>query len=221
MHPAKDYPECPALDTIFSRMQENLPIAFIKQEWSCLVTLYEDGKSSIPPHSDNEQSILPESDIYTVSLGSTRSLIFQNIIGPVSEQSKYDLIHGSVHCMSRASQDSWEHSIPRSNLPDCGPRISLTFRRLQSTTRPTIPPIKRPVLQPPSPVRPTDTPRPRPKRILMLSDSLHVSFPTNMFDKKTAVCIKKRLPNFCLSDIHMFEDEFSYTDYVFFIMRGQ
>ena len=63
------------------------------------MTLYEDGKSSIPPHSDNEQSILLESDIYTVSLGSTRSLIFQNIIGPVSKQSKHDLMHGSVHSM--------------------------------------------------------------------------------------------------------------------------
>ena len=32
VHPAKDYPECPALDIIFSQMQENLPIAFTKQE---------------------------------------------------------------------------------------------------------------------------------------------------------------------------------------------
>ena len=215
VHPAKDYPECPALDAVITRMQENLPIPFTKEEWSCLVTLYEDGKSSIPPHSDNEQSIVPGSDIYTVSLGATRSLIFQNTIGPVSEQSKHDLPHGSVHCMSRASQDSWEHSIPPTQSPDCGPRVSLTFRKLQPVVRPTIPPIKRPVQQPTSPPRPTDTPRPRPKRILMLADSIHISFPTRMFDINSIVCIKKRLPNFCLSDLHLFENEFAYTDLVF------
>ena len=49
----------------------------------------------------------------------------------------------------------------------------------------------------------------------MLSDSIHASFPARLFDKSSVTCIKKRLPNFCLSDIHLFESEFQYTDYVF------
>ena len=49
----------------------------------------------------------------------------------------------------------------------------------------------------------------------MLSDSLHIAFPAHLFDKNSVVCIKKRLPNFCLSDLQLFEGEFQYTDFVF------
>ena len=49
----------------------------------------------------------------------------------------------------------------------------------------------------------------------IIFDSLHIAFPAHLFDKNSVVCIKKRLPNFCLSDLHLFEGEFQYTDFVF------
>ena len=206
-HPPRDYPTCVALDSVCSRLQASIP-DFNRSEWGCLITHYDSGKSYIPPHSDDEDSILPDSNIITVSVGATRTLIFQNIIGPILEQQKFDLQHGSVYKMSQGSQKFWEHSIPPSPSPECGPRISLTFRKLRTPNRPKVPPIAQP--QKDVPVEP-----PRPKRLLMLSDSIHLNFPTHLFDKKSVVCIKKKLPNFCLSDIHLYEDEFKYTDYVF------
>ena len=55
----------------------------------------------------------------------------------------------------------------------------------------------------------------RQKRLLLLPDSIHISFGTHLFDKQSVICIKKRLQNFCLSDLQKFENEFSYTDIVF------
>ena len=114
--------------------------------------------------------------------------------------------------MSQESQFGWEHGILPSQDEECGPRVSLTFRRLQTKERRVIPPIHKP--------DPLDTPtnfkviNQRPKRVLLLSDSVHTSFPTHIFDPNNLVCIKKRLSNFCLSDIQNFENEFAYTDYV-------
>ena len=137
-------------------------------------------------------------------------------LAPLQEQRKTELTHGSVHCMSRATQDSWEHSIPPALTPNCDPRISLTFRRLKEAPKPKIPPPHRAPTASKSnqsELTPTiETSSTRPKRLLMLSDSLHIAFPAHLFDKNSVVCIKKRLPNFCLSDLHLFEGEFQYTD---------
>ena len=212
VHPPCDYPTFPAMNTVISRMNDFLPdsAGFDKEQWSCLVTLYESGESFIPPHSDNEDTIVPDSEIYTVSIGATRKVVFQNIVGPLQNQQEVELVHGSVHRMSQSSQTSWEHSVPPSENPTCGPRLSLTFRRLRKTDRPIIPPIA-----PPNPNQNLNNPPVRPKRILLLADSIHASFPTHLFDPMSAVCIKKHLPNYCLSDINIFESEFAYTDYVF------
>ena len=213
-HPPCSYPDCAALDTVRSRLETSVPqeAGFDKDNWCCLVTLYEDGKAYIPPHSDNEESIVPGSDIFTVSIGETRTIEYQNILGPLIEKQQFDLLHGSVHQMSQSSQNYWEHGIPPSKSSDCGPRISLTFRNLQKSKRPTIPPISQPTTQSSHKTPPQPT---RPKRLLLLSDSIHLTFPTHLFDQKSVICIKKRLPNFCLNDIHQFGSEFGYTDYVF------
>ena len=132
---------------MFFRLQENLPesAGLIKDDWNTMITLYEDGKAHIPPHSDNEESIKPDSDIITVSIGATRTVIFQNIVGPLKEQQKFELSHGSVHSMTANSQCAWEHSIPPSLTPTCGPRLSLTLRKLRGLNHAsTIPPIAPP-----------------------------------------------------------------------------
>ena len=106
VHPATPFPDCPALDTVFAKLQENLPesAGLIKDDWNTMITLYEDGEAHIPPHSENEECIEPDSDIITVSIGATRTVIFQNIVGPLKEQQKFELPHGSVHSMTANSQ---------------------------------------------------------------------------------------------------------------------
>ena len=210
-----EYPTCEALDTVMSRIREHTgDQSFNKENLCCTVTHYPDSSSHIPMHSDDEESIVPGSCIVTVSIGASRIVTFQNIIGPLQPCRSLTLEHGSVHLMTHASQFEWEHGILPSPDHDqeCRPRILLTFRKLQAQERPKIPPICRP-----DPKQDTNVSvqHRKPKRVLLLSDSIHISFPTHLFDPKNAVCIKKRLPNFCLSDIHNFEDEFSYTDYVF------
>ena len=169
VHPTCQYPDSEALNSIISRMQHNIP-GFDIDNWCCMTTLYENGQSHIPPHSDNEDSIIPDSDIYTVSIGAQRILVLQNTVGPLQEQRKIELTHGSVHCMSRASQDSWEHSIPPALTPNCGPRIiSLTFRRLKEAPKPKIPPIAPPTASNSNQSEPTpaiETSSTRPKSCL-------------------------------------------------------
>ena len=217
-HEAAEYPSCEALDTVMSRVREHTgELRFNKEEWSCTVTHYPDSTSHIPMHSDDEDCIIPGSVIVTVSIGAARTVTFQNIIGPLQPPQHIPLQHGSVHLMSHASQFQWQHGILPSSDQECGPRISLTFRRLQSQERPHIPPISRPDSEhDPTPGTPINTHQShRPKRVLFLSDSVHISFPTHLFNPSNSICIKKRLPNFCLSDIQNFESEFAYTDYVF------
>ena len=96
---------------------------------SCLVTKYSGPRSYIPEHSDNERSIHPSSNIYTVSVGFDTTVRFRNIHSDdVKEQT---VKAGSVYAMTRASQDLFKHSIARNqSLSETDTRISLTFRSL-------------------------------------------------------------------------------------------
>lgn len=101
--------------------------------WFCfnsiMVTKYINGSQSIPFHSDNEPSIVSQSSIMTISLGTTRNLIFQPKGGdPYMSESAVPLGHGDVLFMSRFSQDVYEHSVPKDFSKNT--RISITFRKL-------------------------------------------------------------------------------------------
>ena len=222
VHSPNSYPANPALDRIIASLSEHLE-DFNKSTYSCLITLYEGGGNNLPFHSDNEESIVPGSDIVTVSLGHPRSVVFQNIVGPLSKRHTHPLQHGSVHLMTRDSQEFWEHCIPAAE-PSCGPRVSLTFRKLRvvSTSQP-IPPIRQPEHTPAPPTYPPDSedvssasPTPTPKRLLLLTDSINLGFPTDLVenpDKLMLICVKKVL--FELNKLDEYEHEFAYSDYVF------
>ena len=45
---------------------------------SCIVTKYSGVSSGIPEHSDNERMIRPDSNIYCVSLGQSRTITFRD-----------------------------------------------------------------------------------------------------------------------------------------------
>ena len=97
---------------------------------SCLVTQYENGSCSCPPHGDNELFISPGLDIFTFSIGASRTMEFESCsdhANQINESVKLktnDLISFSLN-----SQDFYHRSI----IPDetvNQPRFSLTFRSL-------------------------------------------------------------------------------------------
>ena len=209
-HEPHPYPECDLFTKIFDRMSSVDP-DFTRESYTCLVTLYQDGRSSIPPHSDNEAQIVPDSTIYTISVGAPRSLVLQNQVGVISETSVL-IPHGSLYSMSRESQTSWKHSIAADESVTT-PRVSFTFRRLLPLTE--LPPRPRapPITHPDNYQSPNAPPRGTHDRVLLLTDSILAGTPPQIFDRVDGHrCIKKM--NKQLVDIFNFEPEFRFTSTV-------
>ena len=204
-HDPKPYPKTNFFNDVSSTISKHDP-DFNLDSYTCLVTRYRDGDSDIAPHSDNEPSILPNSAIYTVSVGAERTLVCRNKLGVVSER-RYTLTSGSVNIMSRDSQDIWEHHIPQTKSSSA-PRISFTFRKIDPLYNPPPPPII-PVIKEFVSV----AHEPKPKRVLLITDSILSGFPVNMFDSNI-ICFKKSPVDRLLTNIDLFEHEFKYTDYV-------
>ena len=84
-----------------------------------MVTKYANGSQGIPFHSDDESSILPDSSILTISLGSTRNIAFRSKTSVTSDLTE-PLNHGDALLMTRASQDFYEHAIPKTSPKTSG-----------------------------------------------------------------------------------------------------
>ena len=97
---------------------------------SVLVTKFDNGKSFLPMHSDNENVIHPDSTILTVSLGETRSVKFQHLNQVASPECSVNVSHGDVYAMTCKSQSLYKHGIPKDYSK--GSRLSLTFRLIVS-----------------------------------------------------------------------------------------
>ena len=184
VHKAKHYPQNATIDHIFTQISEALQDpSFNKEQVTCLITKYEDGKCHIPFHSDDENKVT--GDIITLSLGASRDLVFRSKVGPVKQQI-HKLDHGCVYVMTRESQNFWEHGIlPQPEVQDC--RMSLTFRRLSQNAPPRqkIPRIHKPTHKP----MVTEQPQPK-ERLLFLTDSLLRDLP---FDLPNVQCVKREM----------------------------
>ena len=93
---------------------------------SCLVNRYADGNETLPEHSDNEGDINKLSSIFTISLGSQRTVHFRNTAS--NEITEVKCPGRSLYHMSRASQEFFKHCIKKETTGDKGVRYSLTFR---------------------------------------------------------------------------------------------
>ncbi|MCP4263862.1 MAG: alpha-ketoglutarate-dependent dioxygenase AlkB [Planctomycetes bacterium] len=128
-HSARDIQENTYLTNIVEELQQLLPDYKFN---SVMVTKYDSPESYIPPHSDDEECIVTDSHIITVSLGDTREIVFRR--KPPCDYSREVLVatHGSVYSMSRESQEYWDHSVPKVKSEEYGGiRLSLTFRLLR------------------------------------------------------------------------------------------
>ncbi|NQZ52534.1 MAG: alpha-ketoglutarate-dependent dioxygenase AlkB, partial [Moritella sp.] len=94
---------------------------------SCLISKYVSGKESCPPHEDNEDEIDPESNIYTLSIGADRQMVFHKKAD--SHTKSVELLARSLMVFSHMSQEVWKHSIPPQDDVESA-RYSFTFRMI-------------------------------------------------------------------------------------------
>ncbi len=93
---------------------------------SCLLNFYHSGNDGMGWHSDDENSMVKNSCIASLSLGESRVFHFKHNI----EKTKVSisLENGSLLLMKNEIQQYWKHSLPKSKKVK-SPRINLTFRK--------------------------------------------------------------------------------------------
>jgi alkylated DNA repair dioxygenase AlkB len=98
---------------------------------SCLLNLYHNGAEGMGWHCDNESSIVKNSTIASLSLGSERKFSFKHKIS--KETFSLNLENGSLLLMQGETQQNWLHSLPKA-MKIKEPRINLTFRKMLSNS---------------------------------------------------------------------------------------
>jgi alkylated DNA repair dioxygenase AlkB len=94
---------------------------------SCLLNLYHNGSEGLGWHSDNEDSLVKNAAIASISLGAERR--FDLMYKKTKQKVSVTLENGSLLAMKGPTQSHWLHSLPKSTRIT-EPRISLTFRRM-------------------------------------------------------------------------------------------
>jgi alkylated DNA repair dioxygenase AlkB len=115
-------PWTPALERIRDRVSALTGAGFN----AVLLNLYRDGRDGMGWHADDEPELGRNPVIASVSLGATRRFCLRH---RRRKGLKLDLPlpHGSLLCMSGATQHHWLHALPKTRLP-VAERINLTFR---------------------------------------------------------------------------------------------
>jgi len=95
----------------------------------CIVNWYDNNKSYIGPHSDNTEPLLPNSEIWTLSFGATRTMLVEKKKNLQENflKKKLTLRNGAIIIMGGTCQHTHKHSIPKDKI-DSGKRVSVTFR---------------------------------------------------------------------------------------------
>jgi alkylated DNA repair dioxygenase AlkB len=99
---------------------------------SVLANAYRDGMDSMGWHSDDEKELGPEPVIASLSLGAPRRFLLRPRTGPAGGPRAaiaLPLAHGSMLLMKGASQQRFQHALPRTKRA-VGLRINLTYRRV-------------------------------------------------------------------------------------------
>ena len=94
----------------------------------CTANKYIDSSAELSEHSDDEITLKPESDIFTVSLGSLRSITFRDVT--TGDEKVVTPETRSLYIMSQPSQFLWTHRMDAGDPKNVVNivRYSLTFR---------------------------------------------------------------------------------------------
>lgn len=93
----------------------------------CMANYYRDYRDHLGWHADDSPEMDHNYPIAVVSFGATREL-WTRLNGAI-DRDVYTLEHGSVFFMPVGMQQTHQHRIPKCSRQDCGPRLSLTFRK--------------------------------------------------------------------------------------------
>jgi alkylated DNA repair dioxygenase AlkB len=117
-------PWTPTLEEVRARASALAGVAFN----AVLLNLYRDGRDGMGWHADDEPELGRNPVIASVSLGAERRFCLRH---RRRRDLKVDLPlpHGSLLCMSGATQHHWLHALPKTSRPT-GERINLTFRQV-------------------------------------------------------------------------------------------
>jgi alkylated DNA repair dioxygenase AlkB len=127
----KPHPWTPALDVLRTQIEAACGARFN----SVLANLYRSGQDSMGWHSDDEPELGRQPVIASLSLGAVRRFRLK----PRRQENARDacaieLGHGSLLRMAGDTQRSYLHSLPKTTAA-MGPRINLTFRRVDAALR--------------------------------------------------------------------------------------
>ncbi|WP_325430991.1 alpha-ketoglutarate-dependent dioxygenase AlkB family protein [Dyella sp.] len=125
-------PWTPALHALREAVQRSCHARFN----SVLANLYRDGADSMGWHSDDEPELGPQPVIASLSLGATRRFRLRRRLprgarATAADTVEIPLTHGSLLCMSGATQQLYQHDVPKSARVSA-PRINLTFRLIHA-----------------------------------------------------------------------------------------
>jgi alkylated DNA repair dioxygenase AlkB len=118
-----------------SRLREHLQTSLGVSLNSCLVGWYDDGRSDVEWHADDEPEL--QGCIVSVSLGATRTFKLRLASGGAAIDVRLE--HGSVLVMTVESQQAWQHAVPPETAT--GPRMNLTFRDIRADVTGLTPPV--------------------------------------------------------------------------------
>lgn len=119
-------PWLPALAALRQRLEAATGARFN----SVLLNHYRDGHDSMGYHADDEPELGPAPVIASLSLGATRRFRLRPRPGGEGVGAAplgLDLTSGSLLLMRGATQQNWQHAVPKTARP-VGPRLNLTFR---------------------------------------------------------------------------------------------
>lgn len=102
----------------------------------CFINGYDSGKDHLGWHADDSPEMDHKHPIAVISLGAEREIWFRTSTDLISGRKLYSepvrqsLESGSLLIMHSYMQETWQHRIPKSSVHNCGPRLSMTFRKL-------------------------------------------------------------------------------------------
>ena len=95
------------------------------------LNFYRDERDSVAAHNDKLHELAAGAPIALLSLGATRAMTIRTKAAP-RRSIQLELEPGSVLLMTYATQQHFDHGIPKAAVP-VGPRISVAFRRRPRT----------------------------------------------------------------------------------------
>lgn len=94
-----------------------------------LINWYDDGNHYIGKHSDDEKQIVPGSNIYSFSFGSSNRIFrIRDKYNKLRPFIDLEMPHGTLIIMGGDMQKGYTHEVPKSKKVK-DRRINVTFRR--------------------------------------------------------------------------------------------